>query len=730
MKKYKNIVIGGIQNKIFNLVIAAILLILAAYTIVIVYQSKSLTTLVNDTNKLQKDSIAAISRQTMNGVLDASFTKSTQMQASLANNYFGNAERVVRMIVDYAENLYADPDSYTRRTVAPPVYGVRGGVCAQLLTEEGVDPSSPEIAEELGLIGNMVDMMYGLYQSADVDSCYIALSSGVMILVDDHPESKFDADGKLLPIPIRERPWYRGAEEKRGLYFTDVTKDLFTGEISIMCAYPIYYHGRLVAVAGADLFLNDMEAAISSSGKNGSDICIINENGHVVLSSRKEGGFSVLPDEQAQDLRSTDNRELGLFITTALKEKTGICRVNMDETSYYMAGAPIPVVNWAFVAMVPQELMDQPTNAMLGQYDNIENQAVGRYRSGLSNAKRTILVLVGVVFAISAIATNILSKRIVKPLEAITTRVRSLGGEDLQFFMEKEYETGDEIEVLAESFAMLSAKTLQYVSEVKRITGEKERIGAELHMATEIQASQLPRLFPPFPQRTEFDIFASMDPAKEVGGDFYDFFLVDDDHLALVMADVSGKGVPAALFMMVSRVLIKSHLQSGESPGKALANVNAQLCESNSAGFFVTVWVAVMEISTGKGVAANAGHEHPALRRASEKYELVVYRHSMAVATMEDLTFREHEFQLNPGDSLFVYTDGVSEATNAENELFGDQRILAALNRNPDASPAKTVENVKNGIDDFVDGAEQFDDITMLCLKYYGPEKKQGREKA
>ena len=725
MKKYKNITIGGIQQKIFNLVVVAILMVLAAYTIVIVYQSKSLGTLVDDTSTQQKESITAISRQTMNGVLDASFTERTQMQAALANNYFGSAERVVRMIVDYTEHLFADPESYTRRTVAPPIYGVQGGICAQLLTEEGVDISKPEIAEEIGLIGNMVEMMYALYQNANVDSCYLALPDGVMVLVDDHPESKFDAEGKLRSIPIRERPWYRGAVEKRDLFFTDVTKDLFTGEISIMCSYPIYYHGRLIAVAGADLFLSDMEAAVTASGKNGGDVCIVNENGHVVLSSRTDGVFRVLPDEQAQDLRSTENRELGTFVQTALKEATGICRVKVDESNYYMAGAPISVVNWALVSMVPQELMDQPTAVMLGQYDNIENQAVARYNTGLSNAKRTILVLLLAVFALSSIATNVLSRRIVKPLEAITKRVRSLGGSDLQFFMEKEYETGDEIEVLADSFAKLSAKTLEYVAEVKRITGEKERIGAELHMATEIQASQLPRLFPPFPQRTEFDIFASMDPAKEVGGDFYDFFLVDEDHIALVMADVSGKGVPAALFMMVSRVLIKAHLQSGESPAKALADVNAQLCESNSAGFFVTVWVAVLEISTGKGVAAIAGHEHPALRRANGQYELVVYRHSMAVATMEDLVFKEHEFRLYPGDSLFVYTDGVSEATNANNELFGDQRILTALNRSPDAPPEKIVQNVKDGIDAFVDGAEQFDDITMLCLKYYGPEKKQ-----
>lgn len=186
------------------------------------------------------------------------------------------------------------------------------------------------------------------------------------------------------------------------------------------------------------------------------------------------------------------------------------------------------------------------------------------------------------------------------------------------------------------------------------------------------------------------------------------------------MADVSGKGVPAALFMMVSRVLIKSHLQSGESPGEALANVNEQLCESNEAQLFVTVWLAVLDITTGKGTAANAGHEHPALRRASGLYELIIYRHSPAVATLEGIRFREHDFQLNPGDTFFVYTDGVTEATNAENELFGSERLLEALNRNPEALPEETLSNVMDGINSFVAGAEQFDDITMMCFKFNG----------
>ena len=284
--------------------------------------------------------------------------------------------------------------------------------------------------------------------------------------------------------------------------------------------------------------------------------------------------------------------------------------------------------------------------------------------------------------------------------------------------------TGDEIESLNDSFNYMLDELGVYIDNLSTVTAEKERIGAELNIATQIQADMLPRIFPAFPERKEFDLYATMGPAKEVGGDFYDFFLVDDDHLALVMADVSGKGVPAALFMVIAKTLIKNRAQLGESPAEILKNVNEQLCEGNEAELFVTVWLAILEITTGKGVAANAGHEHPVLRRKDGSYELVTYRHSPAVATMEGLRFREHPFELHPGDRLFVYTDGVPEATNAKNELFGSERMLAALNADPDVPPEQLLRNVRAAIDAFVGDAPQFDDITMLGFSYFGGEKK------
>ena len=310
----------------------------------------------------------------------------------------------------------------------------------------------------------------------------------------------------------------------------------------------------------------------------------------------------------------------------------------------------------------------------------------------------------------------------VKPIEKLTEGAKAFTDEEKGYCKESvismDIHSGDEIETLYNETRTMQTKILDYVANITKNTAEKERIGAELNVATQIQADMLPRIFPAFPERSEFDLFATMTPAKEVGGDFYDFFLIDDDHLGLVMADVSGKGVPAALFMVIAKTLIKNRSQLGGNPAEILSFVNEQLCEGNEAELFVTVWLAIIEISTGKGMAANAGHEHPAIRRGDGSWELSYYKHSPAVATMEGLRFREHEFEIHPGDSLFVYTDGVTEATNAHNELFGEQRLLEALNKDNMAHPRDLLKNVKEGIDTFVGDAPQFDDITMLCLKW------------
>ena len=249
---------------------------------------------------------------------------------------------------------------------------------------------------------------------------------------------------------------------------------------------------------------------------------------------------------------------------------------------------------------------------------------------------------------------------------------------------------------------------------------EKERIGAELALAKRIQANSLPKEFPPFPDRHEFDIFASMTPAKEVGGDLYDFFMKDEDHLVLVIGDVAGKGVPASLFMMVAMSLIHHVAMREESPAKALGIVNEEICARNPEEMFVTVWLGILEISTGKLTAASAGHEFPALKSAGGHFELVKDRHGFVIGGMDGVRYRDYELRMEPGAKLFVYTDGVPEATNAAEELFGPERMIAALQSSEDGSPEEVLDAIKRAVQVFVGDAPQFDDLTMLCLQYNG----------
>ena len=280
--------------------------------------------------------------------------------------------------------------------------------------------------------------------------------------------------------------------------------------------------------------------------------------------------------------------------------------------------------------------------------------------------------------------------------------------------------SGDEFEDLAQAFQYMTVELSEYIKNLTEVTAEKERIGAELDLAAQIQSSMLPCIFPAFPGKKEIDIYATMNPAKEVGGDFYDFFMVDDRHLAVVMADVSGKGVPAALFMVIGKTLIKDHTQPGKPLGEVFSDVNNLLCDSNSEGLFITAFEGVLDLETGEFFYVNAGHEVPYINRAGEGYQPYKVRPGFVLAGMEDMRYKEGSLILQPGDRIFLYTDGVPEATNRENELYGNERLYRILNQNKDRTPKELLPEIKADVDLFVGEAPQFDDITMLCLEYKG----------
>ena len=330
---------------------------------------------------------------------------------------------------------------------------------------------------------------------------------------------------------------------------------------------------------------------------------------------------------------------------------------------------------------------------------------------------KLLFFIVMALVVIAVIMVRVIDTAVASPIIALTKYIDSYEKGNLTL-EPVTFKDDNEIKWLSDSFNNMIDKIELYIADIKNITAERERIGAELNVATKIQADMLPCIFPAFPEREEFDICATMNPAKEVGGDFYDFFMVDESHLAIVMADVSGKGVPAALFMVIGKTLIKDHTQLGKDLGDVFSEVNDLLCESNSEGLFITAFEGVLDLVTGEFRYVNAGHEIPFICKKGETYQPYKVRAGFVLAGMEGMIYKCGSMQLEPGDKVFQYTDGVTEATNKDNELYGMQRLEKVLCENKDLSPTELLPRVKEDIDAFVGEAPQFDDITMLCLEF------------
>ena len=347
------------------------------------------------------------------------------------------------------------------------------------------------------------------------------------------------------------------------------------------------------------------------------------------------------------------------------------------------------------------------------------NLDMGDVRAYLNSFLLKMFIISAVITIISMFLYVLTVRKIVlKPIQELArftddiTKTRNFENQHISL------RTGDEIEDLGNSFNFMMEEMERYIDDLSKITAEKQRIGAELDIATRIQASMLPTIFPAFPERDEFDIYATMNPAKEVGGDFYDFFMIDDDNLAIVVADVSGKGVPAALFMVIGKTLIKDHTEPGKDLGEVFSEINDLLCESNSEDLFITAFEAVLNLKTGELRYVNAGHEMPFICKKNQDFKPYKIKAGFVLAGMEGMRYKAGSMTLEPGDKLFQYTDGVTEATDSDSKLFGMERLEASLNKIKNGTPKDILESVKNDLDDFVNVALQFDDITMLCLEY------------
>lgn len=376
---------------------------------------------------------------------------------------------------------------------------------------------------------------------------------------------------------------------------------------------------------------------------------------------------------------------------------------------------------WLCTAYEPLILPGSGKMCALAGIDISMDQIIRERHMFLVNSIVFVLLLTGVCILINLF---LIRRVAVRPLQLLTRATRGFGKNSDRYTMDDvinvDIHSNDEINDLYQTIRGMQTRMVRYTEDLEALTAEKARVGTEMELAANIQSSMLQSDWPAFPDRTDFTLHAFMQPAREVGGDFYDFFLIDDDHLALIIADVSGKGIPASLVMMSSMILLRTQARNGGTPARVLAEVNDQLSRNNKSKMFVTVWMGILDTRTGVMTCASAGHEYPVLRGGDGIYRLFKDKHGFVVGGMEGMAYKDYELALHPGDVLFVYTDGIPETNNEKEEFYGTERLTQALNDTGSDDSTVLIDAMSKSTSAFRGSAEQFDDMTMLCIRYNG----------
>jgi len=650
----------------------------------------------------------------------------------LLDERLGRIESHTRMAADIAGSAYV----FGRYRGSRPLPLVAAGEIPPpepyLYVVPGVSP--PDVLAEAELLGGVAETL----RQITVVDWNIAVSSvnsesGFVIAMDAFPWVKTDCDP-------RASRWYSRVRDTGKPFWTDVYLDPRVRVPVISHAVPFFDRssGRdaFMGVARSAVRLSDFSRIIDPTGiRRSGQFFVLNRDGTVVYST---DGVEVTTDGdgllRGENFLESDNprlRSLGLSMTLGA---TGMTELEWDGIPFYVAYAPIRTLGWSLGVTVPAREISVPVAEIEGRIWEITEAtrvSIDRYIALLVGLIAALLFLILSATAFLAVR---FTKSITGPVLALSDGVREVAGGNLN--REVIVETGDELERLAASFNVMTSQLRDHIDEIALATAEKQRMDTELDVATRIQASMLPTAFPPFRDRkNDFELYAEVHPAREVGGDFYDFFFVDDDRFAIVVADVSGKGIPAALFMATAKTVIKNQLQSLAKPEPALEAINRELCDNNAADMFVTAWIGLLEISSRRLTYVNAGHTPPMLRRrkgnagggGNPGFEYLVSPPDLVLAGLDDTRYNCRRTSMDAGDVLFLYTDGVFEATNRDGEFYGKKRMKAFLDAYADRPLRETLRGLRSDIGVFADGAEQSDDITLLALRICpGPTPETG----
>lgn len=637
-------------------------------------------------------------------------------KAALTDEKLAAIQNQTKMAADMATHIYANKTHYRPRIIDYLQPGQAGATALYLITAH--DVPLDRIRDEVYLAANVTDILRQItVVDSGINASYIAGESGYFILVD-----KASSNPSRSDFDARKRNWYIGAKENDAIFWTDIFTDASGRGGSISCAMPFYDFSNgervLKGVAGSGMALSlNVNQIIDSTriGETGYAF-LLNGKGQVIVTPNNTGLVIAADGSiRGEDYLHSEDPGKQKLARRMLNRENGITEIELDGKTVYVAFYPLSVIDWSLGVVVPVDEIIAPAL-------KLKQDILSLTRNAMTGINRNIIIILIIILAMTAVffvgafpVALRLANSLTAPIISLNEGAKIISGGDLNHKLM--VKTGDEIETLADSFNAM-------IDDIQAITAEKQRINSELAIASEIQNDMLPRIFPTFSDHTYFSLFAKMEPAKEVGGDFYDFFYLDSDEtkIVFVIADVSGKGVPAALFMVIAKTLIKQQMLHTGDPAAVLKQVNKILCEDNPRSMFATAFIASLDLLTGQMIYANGGHNPPLLSVSGRPYQFMELKKGIPPGMLEMSEYKLCFLQLKPGDALYLYTDGVNEAMDPAGEQFGNKRFLAAANSSRGLPPQEFDAAIRHEVELFANGAEQSDDITTIAIVYKGPE--------
>lgn len=719
-----------IRRKITALLLTSVLAALLVNSLFAVWNLSAMKTVFNGQSMALGETAAQNAEKALESMTGEQLYGTAVEKAALIEEKFHTVTSGVRAIAQTAEEIYRNPEAYPDRKIALPVQDSRE-LAAQLLWSEQLadspagEPALPEPTEEQALeikkLGNLQDLLVQYNAVNDmISSTYLATKSGWMIQADYIAYSKYFGENEIPDYyEAAQRQWFQFAalSGEGETVFSEVIMDVHENRECIVCACPVYVDGELMAVAGIGSYLDTIHEEVLNTtiGESGYAF-LLNGNGQVMVSGAEDGETAATPEER--DLRDSENLRLAQAAEDMIRGGSGLMRLRLDNREVYLAYAPMGQPEWSFAVVMDVEEVTAPAKESEQAILTLAGSVSKEVDASIKKTFSGFVVTTFLTFLLAGAAGIGLAGRLSRPIRELTREVAETDGGNLDGAIH--IHTGDEVEELGNAFNHMRVQLKSYIENMAKATAEKERIHTELQLASRLQSDMLPEGKNPFPEREEFTLYASMTPAKEVGGDFYDFFFTDKNHLAIIVADVSGKGVPAAFFMVVAKTMLRSHITTPETLAKAMEETNDLLCANNKNNMFVTAWAGILDLRDGTLTYVNAGHCRPLIGREKDSYRYRKELGGFVLAGMEGMHYTQTTIRLSPGDTLFQYSDGVTEANDEQGALYGEDRLEAFVNGHGGQEPGELAADLWQDIQSFQGQAEQFDDITMLALRYNG----------